>query len=753
MITYFYDVESFPTFVCITFKEKETKKIIQFSIGCGYDQLGELKNFLNKSILLVGFNNISYDNAVIRYLQNSNFTNKLTNNVFELSKRLINDACRRDEDILALRYPRDKRYNWDYLDLFKIWHFDRLGVSLKQIAINLKHEKIQDLPYEPDYHITSEEEVQTVLSYNRNDVDITEKLYYATLPQIELREEIGKLYDVDVMNASDSKMGNIILEHFYQTELGIDTRKLRDLRTHRENVKLAECISSSINFTSQKLIDLKNEIENTIVHAFDGFKYEHVLHYKGTDYSIGSGGIHSMEKSCSYYETTDSKIISCDVGSMYPSCIILNNIYPEHLGEGFVKILSILTAERMSAKKKNKIKADGLKITVNGLYGKLNSNTFWLEDAKAMLSVTISGQLYILMLIEMLEDKGIHCISANTDGIECIVPNSLNKTYLDICRKWEQRTGFVLEFSEFKKYIKRDINSYIALLSNGKIKTKGAFIQEIDLKKGYKHPIVPKAVNEYFLHDVPVEKTVRECTNIMEFCISQKSGSDFQMQLSTIKGIQNLQKNNRFYISKGGGRLQKQRKSNKQIIGLFVGQNVTILNNYDKTIPFEKYNVNTEWYVREAKSFIEDVQPSITQPDMFSEMIEQDWGKKNKLINNIANTPIKKNIKEKEIREANKTRTIFDVPAKYLLVASVDSRYSPTVDFYSFSKGTNNKIKIDKRAFSANPLKTNDVILAGHFQEKNKFIKTKNGFEKTEDKIWWLMDYEIINDFSEFKRK
>ena len=166
--------------------------------------------------------------------------------------------------------------------------------------------------------------------------------------------------------------------------------------------------------------------------TFDKFKFEEVVRFKGTSYSIGSGGIHSMESACRSDKTPDKKIISCDIASMYPNCIIINNIYPEHLGEDFVKVLKILTAERVAAKKTNKTKADGLKISINGLYGKLNSDTYWLEDAKAMLRVTIAGQLYILMLVEMLEQNGIHCVSANTDGIECEVDIEKEELYYRI---------------------------------------------------------------------------------------------------------------------------------------------------------------------------------------------------------------------------------------------------------------------------------------------------------------------------------
>jgi len=482
MEKYFYDVESFPNLFTVTFLSDE-EGIFQFVLGCGHNDYNDLVEFLSKDIYLIGFNNISYDNAVLRFIQlKYGYVPSLPKEIFELSKRLISDENRRDDDILKLRYPRDVFFSWSSLDLLKVMAFDRMGVSLKQVAINLKHELIQDLPYQYDYKIKTEDEIQTVLSYNLNDTRITRKLYFSIQPQIKLREEIGKIYGVDVSNASDSKMGNIILEHFYKEELGADIRALKDLRTKRALVKLKECIPSVTEFETKELNELKKEIGDTTVYSYNKFKFEKKIYFKGTRYSIGSGGIHSMEGACRFDETTDKKIISCDIASMYPSCIIINNIYPKHLGPDFVKIVSSLTAERLSSKKSNKVKADGLKISINGLYGKLNSDTFWLEDALAMLRVTIAGQLYILMLIEMLELSGIHCVSANTDGLECIVNRNKENEYYNICKQWEQKTGFMLEYTYYKSYIKRDVNNYIAVSIDGKVKTKGAFIPEIDLQ-------------------------------------------------------------------------------------------------------------------------------------------------------------------------------------------------------------------------------------------------------------------------------
>lgn len=756
--TYFYDVESFPNLFTVTFLSEDGTDN-QFAIGVEHNDYEELVRFMEQpGLQLVGFNNINYDDPVIRFiLQNGHLGMKIPSEVFKLSARLISDESRRDDDILALRYPRGYE-SWTSMDLLKIMAFDRMGVSLKQIAINLKHSRIQDLPYKYDYRIKNEKEVQVVLDYNRNDTVITKKLFHTIQPQILLRREIGSLYDVDVTNASDSKMGNIILEHFYR-EAGYDTRQLKDLRTKRTAVSLRECVPSVISFSAKELVELKEAIESEIVFASSGFRFEREVKFDNTNYSIGVGGIHSVDTPVHWKETADTKIVSADIASMYPSCIIINNIYPQHLGEDFVSVLKDLTAERLAAKKSNKTKADALKITINGLYGKLNSDTFWLEDAKAMLRVTIAGQLYILMLIEKLAQVGIHCISANTDGIECLVANEKENLYYDVCKDWETLTGFTLEYTFYKSYIKRDVNNYIAITTDGKVKTKGAFIPDIDLKKGYKHPIIPIAVNKYFINGTPVEKTIQNHRDIFDFCISQKVGGDFRLEHHSLNGVDILQKTNRFYISNSGGALHKRRISNsKSTTGLFVGEYVRLLNDYDPSIKFEDYDVDLEWYIREARKMVEEIEPKIVQGDMFSGV--SDFGRKTTLNGIVAPPKSKREKKEKivtekDVREAVRTKETFDVSGRYMVVTQTNTTYSPVITMHSLQKGTGgHKIKIKKNVWASNQLKVGDIIYLSDMKEEPAVKMENNKFVPVEGKtVWWLNKYHVVTDFSKFKYK
>jgi hypothetical protein len=342
-------------------------------------------------------------------------------------------------------------------------------------------------------------------------------------------------------------------------------------------------------------------------------------------YELGVGGLHSKDGPGVFVSDELHIIRDADVGSYYPNIMINNNIRPEHLGEDFVTILKNITTERLAAKKSGeKVKADALKITVNSIFGKLGSETFWLEDARAMLSVTVSGQLYLLMLIESLAEAGIENISANTDGVVSRIPVGKENVYYEICKKWELLTRFELEYTDYKKYIRSDVNNYITEKPDGKTKEKGRFSQEVNLKKGYRYPIVPLCLYNHFIHGKPVDETLLEHHDILDFCISQKTGRQFQMELhSPVDGsVTVLQKNNRFYICQKGNILVKRNISNNNTTGVYVGNQVKILNDYDIEIPFEEYNVDLSFYKREIEKIIYEIEPPFEQTGLFSYLEE-----------------------------------------------------------------------------------------------------------------------------------
>jgi len=99
--------------------------------------------------------------------------------------------------------------------------------------------------------------------------------------------------------------------------------------------------------------------------------------------------------------------------------------------------------------------------------------------------------------------------------------------YMDICKEWENRTRMTLEHDEIKKVIQKDVNNYMVVLNNGKVKSKGAYVKELN-PLDYDLPIVNKAVKEYFINNTPVEETINNCNELKEFQKIVKVSSKYQ---------------------------------------------------------------------------------------------------------------------------------------------------------------------------------------------------------------------------------
>ena len=123
------------------------------------------------------------------------------------------------------------------------------------------------------------------------------------------------------------------------------------------------------------------------------------------------------------------------------------------------------------------------KLSLNGVYGKLGSRYSVLYAPHLMISVTLTGQLTLLMLIERAERAGIPVVSGNTDGVLFRCPRDLyaglkkdrlNPSPLEaICSQWEKDTTFDLEFGEYTKVFSQSVNSYFAIKPDGGHKRKG----------------------------------------------------------------------------------------------------------------------------------------------------------------------------------------------------------------------------------------------------------------------------------------
>lgn len=150
--------------------------------------------------------------------------------------------------------------------------------------------------------------------------------------------------------------------------------------------------------------------------------------------------------------------------SYYPNLAIQNRFYPEHLGEEFCDIYYQVYITRAQAKTKAKKEKDlvaiainaGLKLGLNGTYGKSNDIYSFFYDPLYTLKTTINGQLLLCMLAEELSDIS-EIIQVNTDGVTIKIRKELEDNVYKICKDWEKLTNLELEYAYYDKMVIRDV--------------------------------------------------------------------------------------------------------------------------------------------------------------------------------------------------------------------------------------------------------------------------------------------------------
>lgn len=211
------------------------------------------------------------------------------------------------------------------------------------------------------------------------------------------------------------------------------------------------------------------------------------------------------------------------------------------------------------------------------------------------------------MLIEKLENNGIEVVSANTDGIVSKVHKDKEELYYKICKAWEDKTNYGLEYTIYKQLIQTSVNDYIAETTDGYVKLKGDFEIDRDYHKDPSMKIRAIALKEYYINNIPVEDTIRNHTNVYNFCKRFKTSKGWKAYEYTTNGEdlvkKPIQKNIRYYISKPGSRLTKENIKDGRKIDVEANAGVTIFNQYiEKDI--KEYNIDYNYYISETYKII-----------------------------------------------------------------------------------------------------------------------------------------------------
>lgn len=627
-----FDVECYRNFFYVAFKCLANGKFVAFERSPDYN-FPEMKlRWMLWRFCLVGFNSNSYDIPMVELAAKGLSCNELKEASDFIIKSGQNYGTKKVTPFDIEKKYRIQIGKYNHIDIFNVCPVNG-GVSanpasLKLYAGRLHAARMQDLPF-PESHILTAEDAAIVRPYCCNDLANTELLFNELAPEIKLRMEMSEEYGIDLRSKSDAQVAEAVINSELQKVLGYYPRK----PTLAADLVLQYNAPDFISYRSQQLRDMFEVIKNARFYL-DGLgspimpdEIDKLKVKIGSSvYKLGMGGLHSTEKKAAHKATDEIILADNDVESFYPRIILNQRLFPSHLGEAFLQVYNAIVETRIHAKneaakakkagdkagaKRWKTIADSLKITINGSFGKLGNKYSTLYAPQLMLQVTITGQLVLLMLIEMLEEAGISVISGNTDGIVSKYHKDRHNEVRAIIAEWEKRTNFKTEETRYAAVYSRDVNSYVAVKTDGGdaearflderlgVKTKGAYCERGSalnsiLSKNPEALVCSDAVISFLKNGTPVEKTIKACRDVRRFVSVKnvKGGGE--------KNGQYLGKVVRWYYPKGeAGYIAYVGSGNK--VGKTDGARPVM--DLPEELPDD---INYEWYINEAVEMLYD---------------------------------------------------------------------------------------------------------------------------------------------------
>ena len=507
------DIECYVNYTLIMFKKVTSGEVMYFEkFNDSTLNRVNILHILNK-YTIVTFNGNKYDKTIMEValagLSNAS--------IHKASTMLIQDRMqpwevRKQMGVGALEL--------DHIDLIEV---APLGASLKIYGGRLHSPKMKDLPIEPHATIL-ESDLPPMRHYCGNDLDVTILLLKSVEKELDLRIHMTKEYNVDVRSKSDSQIAEAVIKHEMNEKYNINPKRPKI----EVGTKFKFKAPTNISFQTKQMQDIFDEFKEAVYTVGKGGHMELPTHLKAktfkignTPYKIGMGGLHSAEKK-SAHVAGKYLLKEIDVESFYPRIILNNKLAPKHLGKAFLIIYESIVNMRLKAKREGNTPVnESLKITINGSFGKLANKWSFLFSPDMMMQVTLTGQLTLFMLIESLELAGVSVISGNTDGIVVkMLPEQVSLVE-GIVEDWEFDTEYKMEYTDYSGIYSRDVNNYIAVKSDGKIKGKGAYADQLEhyykLRKNPVNLICTEAVKLFLSNQTPIENTIRDCTDIRKF--------------------------------------------------------------------------------------------------------------------------------------------------------------------------------------------------------------------------------------------
>lgn len=529
----------------------------------------------HKNQIWVGYNNNHYDQYILKAI------------LCGFNPKEVNDFIIKE----------DKK-GWQFSSLFRkfqMYNFDvmqRNDGGLKSLegfmGSNIKETSI---PFDIDRKLT-ESEIEETIKYCRHDVEQTIEVFLQRKDDLDVQLELIKEFNLPLSFVTKT-----------QTQLTAEILEAKSVRFGDDfNINFPEYLNRIKKY--KYVVDWFKKFKTDKILSDDQKKeiYKQNLETEvaGVPHVFAWGGLHGALPK--YFG--EGYFLHIDVSQYYPSLMTGHNYFSRAASDEGKRRYEMMRKEsiRLKAFPELKKKRTGYKTCNNKAYGAMKDKYNKLFDPLNANNICITGQLALLLLIEMLEP---HCklIQSNTDGL-IVKLYSIDDYELidDICWEWEQLTHVKLAFDPIiTRIYQKDVNNYLFVNEDGEIESKGAYVKSLS-PLDFDLPIVNKAIVDYLIYDIPIEKTINECDALIMFQKIVKLSGKFKHVVHNGKIF--TEKCFRVFASTrdSDSYIGKQKEGNNTIEKFANTPEHCFIVNDDVKKATVGWRLDKEWYISMAKS-------------------------------------------------------------------------------------------------------------------------------------------------------
>ena len=504
-----YDFEIFPyshLLGTITINEDGSKELYQ---TWSMEDMKDLYNDTVNDTIWVSHNGLHYDQPIFQEILKGR-------NPYTLSRKIVKDGYNARSYLPMMEFDcmkvRRTPFSLKLTELIS-------GRSIETTEVDF------DLPRELNY----DEKILTE-GYNKADLEQTLYNFEKFYSQFQLRINIGQTFNISIKDS------------LKLTEAQLAARVLNVQKDDSLKYKpVFPKIWPTLQIKNQKVIDwyLNQEYMNSNL----------TINLCGCEHTLGKGGIHAA-----LLKVFFDKVLYADVGGYYNRIMMNLDLFPRSMSEESKQTYRRMFQDQLSMKgipeKANARKS--YKTILLAVFGSMNNEYCEFYDPYNFYLVTLSGQLYIVDLLEKLEGL-VKAVQSNTDGIMLHIIDPKNEDLVrKIIHEWEERTGFEMEIGNLFKLYQRDVNCYFCLDEKGNVDYKGEVINYITDDKAYgacklfdasNPPIIAKGIIDFLLFDILPEETVQKYKTVLtNFQYQCKKGTFDYLTYDTINLVKGKNK-------------------------------------------------------------------------------------------------------------------------------------------------------------------------------------------------------------------